>query len=149
MLIICPYCPFVVECPSERPRIVKAGRFSRSSDHQKNQRYLCRGCDRTFSDATFDPCFGQKKRQYNEFVRGLLCSGVSLRRTAILSTLARNTVVRKFVFLAEEAEKELEWMNANRPPAVALDFDDMETYEHTKMKPLSITLVVEEKSRWI
>src|SRR5690606_25611012 len=30
-----------------------------------------------------------------------------------------------------------------------MQFDDMETFEHTKMKPLSITLAVEKKTRFI
>jgi hypothetical protein len=40
-------------------------------------------------------------------------------------------------------------LNQKRPQALVVDFDDMETSEHTKLKPLSITLAVESKTRRI
>jgi hypothetical protein len=40
-------------------------------------------------------------------------------------------------------------MNLSQPKCEVVEFDDQETSEHTKCKPLSITLAVESKSRRI
>jgi len=58
-------------------------------------------------------------------------------------------VVRKFLFLSSQAHLELIKMNQNNPLAETIEFDDMESFEHTKCKPLSIALVVESKTRKI
>jgi hypothetical protein len=34
-------------------------------------------------------------------------------------------------------------------PIEKVQFDDLETFEHTKLKPLSVTLMVQKDSRWI
>lgn len=94
---------------------------------------------------------GQKKRQLNETIKVLLCSRVSQRRIAILYGINRKTVSRKLVTLALGAR-----FNHLRDisqfifkPFEAIQFDEMETFEHTKMKPLSIPMIVSEKSRKI
>jgi len=58
-------------------------------------------------------------------------------------------VVRKFLYLAGQALLNLEESNARKSPATRIQFDDQETFEHTKCKPLSITLAVEYKTRRI
>jgi hypothetical protein len=76
-------------------------------------------------------------------------SGVSQRRTAILLRLNRKTVVRKFLFLAKQAS----FFNFKKfmklSPLHHVQFDDLETIEHTKLKPLSVTMAVEHPSRVI
>jgi len=49
--------------------------------------------------------------------------------------------------LAAEAEKKLCARNAAFPKAQKIQFDDLETFEHTKCKPLSVSLALEEQSR--
>jgi len=58
-------------------------------------------------------------------------------------------VVRKFLFLAGIAEAKFRKMNQNLPKALEVEFDDLETFEHTKCKPLSVTLMVEAHTRRI
>ena len=85
----------------------------------------------------------------NERLRKLLCSGVSLRRSAKLLHLSRTTVARKLIYLGEQSRIKLSEMNQAHAPAEIVEFDDQETFEHTKCKPLSITLAVESKTRRI
>ena len=122
------------------------GRFYRKSDSKWIARWRCRLCRFTFSEATFHPCFGQKKRRINEPLFRLLCSGVSLRRSAKLLGVHRTTVVRKFRFLAEQARlNQVRFWNdfsASSLPLHEVQFDEVETFEHSKMKPLSIALLV-------
>jgi hypothetical protein len=119
------------------------GVFRRRSDKRWVQRYRCGGCRRSFSSATFDVCYRQKKRQFNRPIFELLASTVSQRRCAYLLRLNRKTIKRKFLFLGRQVLVKLWRHNLSLPPACEIEFDDLETFEHTKCKPLSVTLAVE------
>ena len=131
--------------------IVRKGIYFRRSDGQRIPRYRCRACGKSFSSGTLLPCYRQKKRRLNHPLQLLLNSGVSQRRAAILLRVTRKTVVRKFRFLAEQARIEHEqWLNTLEARSLtSVQFDDLETSEHTKCKPLSVALAVEPKSRKI
>lgn len=144
------------ECPSKKQdpesgSIIRKGFFFRRSDGQRIRRYLCRDCGKTFSSASFVTCYRQKKRKINDKLYRLICSGVSQRRAAILLGVNRKTVVRKFRFLAEQARLEhQDWLkDLEERPLAAVQFDDLETSEHSKCKPLSVALAVVPKSRKI
>jgi transposase-like protein len=144
-----PYC---IKCKANDRSgsdFIRFGTFYRSSDSQTVQRYRCKACKSSFSNATHNPCYRQKKRQKNALLKKLLCSGVSQRRAARILHLHRTTVVRKFHFLYLEAEFELRRGNLERPRARIVEFDDLETHEHTKCKPLSVTLAVVFEERRI
>jgi hypothetical protein len=126
-----------------------SGKFFRKSDSTWVPRYTCKTCGGSFSTATFHSAYRQKKRNKNLLLRRLLSSGVSQRRCAKLLNLNRTTVVRKFLFLALEAEFFVRTFNFKQPLAHTVEFDDLETFEHTKMKPLSVTLAVETETRRI
>lgn len=129
--------------------IISAGFFYRKSDRKHVRKFKCLSCQRYFSYATRHPCFRQSKRHLNEQLRRLLCSGVSQRRAARILRISRTTVSEKLVFLGAQAEAKLRISNLERPKALTIEFDDMETFEHTKCKPLSITLAVEAPTRRI
>src|SRR5665213_49380 len=138
--------PKPCEC---RTYAVRRGSYFRMSDRKTIQRYICRRCGRGFSEATSDVCFGQKKRQFNHTIHLLLTGGYSQRRAALDLKLNRKTIVRKFVFLGELALKVLPSLNMLRSKVKIMEFDDLETFEHSKCKPLSVILAVEHKVRWI
>jgi transposase-like protein len=142
----CPYCP---SKENPRPSAARAGRFRRKSDGRWIQRYRCLDCRRGFSTASAHPCFNQNKRQVNFALWELFCSGVSQRRAARLLHLSRTTVVRKLLFLSSRAQAELSQINSQAKPCTVIEFDDLETFEHTKYKPISVTLAVESKTRRI
>ena len=130
--------------------VLKKGFFIRSSDGRKIQRYRCLKCDNQFSEATYDLCYHQKKRQINESVFNLFSSAVSQNRMALLLKVNRKTVVRKFLFLGQLANQGLlNNLHLKSNLYQKMEFDDVETFEHTKYKPLSITLAVESKTRFI
>jgi len=74
---------------------------------------------------------------------------MSQREIARSLKLNRKTVVRKFLFLSCEEELKFHTSNQRAPLATEVEFDDLETFEHTKLKPLSVTLMVEYKTRRI
>jgi hypothetical protein len=58
-------------------------------------------------------------------------------------------VARKLVVLGFEAEARLNVANRAKPKSRVIELDDLETFEHTKCKPLSVTLAVESRTRRI
>jgi len=134
-------------------RFVRFGSFYRKSDRCFVSRFRCRRCRSTFSRATFHPCFAQKKRHVNSALWHLLNSEVSLRRSALLLGLSRTTVDRKLRFLGRHSRLELTRVLKSRVLEHGafreIQFDEMESFEHTKCKPISIPLVVDARTRLI
>ena len=148
--IKCPNCSIKFKrAPKSDSVIKKNGFFKRSSDRKSVQRYYCSRCRKNFSSATFSDCLNQKKRNYNSKVSRLLAGAVSLRETARVLKINRKTVIRKLVFLGPKAKENLESFNKAKPLAKEVLYDDLETFEHTKCKPVSIGLMVEEGTRRI
>lgn len=136
-------------CLASAMNISRYGSFIRRSDKKVFQRFRCSSCTRTFSEATSHACYRQKKRKLNPIILKLLCSQVSQRRIARLLNINRITVERKFRFLASQARlKNAVYFNKMQM-IQNFQFDDLETIEHTKMKPLSVTMAVEFETRKI
>lgn len=72
-----------------------------------------------------------------------------MRQTARKLKINHKTVVRKFLFLGEYSLKMIPVVNTLYPRSKVVEFDDLETFEHTKCKPLSVTIAVEYKTRRI
>ena len=115
-------------------------RFFRTSTATVVKRYRCLICLLNYSEATGDPCYHQKKRQFNHAVYVNLCSTNSQRRTARNLELNLKTVARKLVFLGSQAALTLRADNLAAPPAAVILFDDLETAQHTGLKPLSVVV---------
>jgi len=132
-------------------RIRLSGYYFRSSDSRRIRRYHCLECGRYFSASTYHPAKYQKKRRINALLMKYLCSGVSQRRSAILLHVNPKTVARRLSFLSQLARAKQTKMLAqlNQRPIAEIQFDDLETAEHTKCKPISVSLAVEAKTRFI
>lgn len=140
-------CP---ECSAQHSMIRKYGRFYRKSDSKWISRYQCKRCSKHFSSASFSPCYQQNKRRLNHLVHKDLASNVSQRRIAKKFGISRVTVKRKQTFLAQQARlNHAQWLCENKGSFVNIQFDDLETFEHSKCKPLSATVVVEKGTRKI
>lgn len=149
MKIHCPFCKCLRSKKFGQRKIYSKSRFYRVSDGQWVSRFWCVACKKSFSQATFHPCYWQKKRHKNNSIKKLLAAGVSQRETARFLNVNFKTVVRKFLFIGERAEKDLLKHNKKKAKAIEVEFDDLETFEHSKCKPLSVTLMVEYKTRRI
>ncbi len=152
----CPNCkcrvdqPKSEQPPNKLPYVIKSGTYLRSSDSKLVQRYLCLSCKKSFSDATFNICKNQKKRYLNKPLFHQFVSGVSQRRLSRLYQINLKTVARKLKFLGVHASEALkENKHLINKDISSFVFDDMESFEHSKLKPLSISLAVEEKTRFI
>jgi transposase-like protein len=132
--------------------LIRKGFFHRSSDSRRIARFQCRRCRRTFSQASYSECFGQKRRTLNEPMRKLFVSGMTQRGAAWILGTTRKTVVRKFLFLGSRAERSNQKFLSElvlKKPFTHLQFDEMESFERSKCLPVSIPLLVCSKSRKI
>ncbi len=143
---ICPNCCPMPSTTSEHRTIRWAGRFWRKSDGKWVQRFSCLLCKKGFSRATLNPCYLQNKRHKNLIIKKLLCGGMSQREIARVLRINRKTVVRKLLFWERLISFKFDQI---KRLSSEVEFDDLETFEHTKCKPLSVTLMVEHKTRLI
>jgi transposase-like protein len=151
MKIKCPSNHKPTDYPSEfqTHHIKKHGSFYRKSDRKKVLRFCCKLCGLYFSTATFSKNYWQKKRHLNHKVSRLLVAGVSQREAHKILNINRKTLVRKLVLMGARAQLKLIKINRHHNKVSNLQFDDLETFEHTKCKPLSVIMAVEHSSRRI
>jgi len=84
-----------------------------------------------------------RNRIFREF-----CRGVAQREIAIELRIHHDTVARILKVMAREARHRNAHFRKSLSPNTVV-FDEMETFEHTKCKPVSIVIAVEEGSRKI
>ena len=143
------HCSKYKDNSSQRDWIKHFGFYRRRCDSKLVQRFRCKICRKTFSNQTFNPNYRQHKPQINSMVRMTLCSKMSFRRIAKGLKINRKTVVRKFKFLAEVARQSQGRRLAKLESIDLVQIDEMETFEHSKCKPLSIALAVVPGTRII
>jgi hypothetical protein len=132
-----------------RPNVIRRGWYRQELDGRRIQRFACKSCGKTFSSLTLTSTWRQQKPWINEPLVFALCSGVSQRRAARQIHVDQKTVARRLVLLGGLATRANEAHRARRGLVREVRFDDMESAIHTKLKPVSIPLVVEEKTREI
>ena len=111
------------------------------------KRYLCKACGKWQSKRTFTENYRFRKAKLTKAVTEHYCERMSLRGMARVMKVNRKTVVRHFLKAAKAAEvanlKALE----NRDFVTSyIQFDEVETFEHTKRKPLAIQLFIRAKT---
>ena len=73
-----------------------------------------------------------------------------MRRCARVLNIHRTTVERKLDYLARKAElSQKAFLASIKGKVQHLQFDDLITSEHSKLKPLTVTLAVDAERRWI
>lgn len=139
-----PKCP---GCHGSGAHIIRYGTFYRRDDARKIQRFRCKSCLHNFSRATFSDAYKQQKRRINHPIKLLLASGMSMRRIAKLLGISKCTVAARLPFLANRAREEhARWLDKHGP-FDEVQFDDLETFEHTKCKPLTVPAVVDKHTQ--
>jgi len=84
-------------------------------------------------------------------IRDLLASSVSMRRIAKIVGVNKNTMPRKLEYLAKVARDRQNKFLAKleKDKITQMQFDDLIAIEHTKLKPLSLTIAVDKERRAI
>lgn len=146
-----PHCPNSACTSFESKEFVrKNGSFYRRCESRYIARFICLQCKKSFSHATGTLEYRQRKRRENLLFRNLLASSVSMRRSALILGVSRTTIDRKFVYLAKKAKlSQEEFLKSIRGTVTDMQFDDLITTEHTKLKPVTVSLAVDKKRRFI
>lgn len=145
MTVRCPN----LNCAKKSGTVLKRGFFRRKNDTTPIQRFLCLSCKKGFSAATFDPCYKQHKRAINPLLRGMLCGKMSQRRAAFVCRLHAATVASRVRFFGMEGRSHLRHLSETIRGLNHAMFDEMQTSEHTKCKPVAIPMVTCPKTRFI
>lgn len=147
-----PGCPnFHCDFHHKKDHVVRDGSYFRKEDSRKIARFKCKSCRKKFSFSTFKLEYKQKKRRINHKLFMLLASGISMRRAARFLNVHQTTVHRKVIYLAKKSRKEHGDFLAElrKDPVVSFQFDDLISSVHTKLKPVSISIAVDAKRRFI
>jgi transposase-like protein len=142
-----PACPEFNKIDGDRSWLRSHGWYRRKCDSKLVERFRCRTCRKTFSNQTFNPTYRQHRPRINLLVEKLLCTKNSFRDIAREHGINRKTVHQKFLFLAEQARLRQAKRMAVLKDINFVQIDEMETFEHSKCKPLSIALAVVPGSR--
>ena len=126
----CPHCNSV--------EIRKKNFYFIKHSRSRVRRYLCLACKRSFSSRTLSSTYQQKKPFLNQPIFEYLSSGNTQRRTARLLRCTRATVARKLIWLSQISDKGI----FSESDYSHIQIDELETIEHTKLKPLTIPICV-------
>ncbi len=139
-----------MECPHCNSKaLIKKGRYKIASSDRALQRYQCKACKKFVSESWWSPEYRLRKRKFTHELFHLLCRGLSQRACAKFFGVKREAIALRLELFGECASANLKHFRANKRPSDAIILDEMESFEHTKCKPLTIPLVVEDKSRLI
>ena len=127
--------------------IKRNGSFYRRDDARRVQRFMCKACLRSFSRAGFSLQYRHLHRRKNEMIRRLLSIGCTQRDIARTLKIDKDTVARRATILAKAARQRLIKDREQAPLATQVQFDELISFEHTKMKPVAIA-VITDCERW-
>lgn len=142
-------------CPNHNCKVysqslfqVKDGFYYRRDDSRYIQRFKCKICYRKYSNATLTLEKYQKKRRINYILRANLSSGMSMRASAYNLKVSQKTIERKLIYLSKKAKiRQLEFLNIiKQNPVHDVQLDDLISSVHTKLKPVSVSVVIDAKN---
>ena len=137
------HCPF---CKSDK-KVVKKGRYKRQQDRKIVQRYYCKSCGKGFSSQTNAIDYRHRKSHINQMVFNGLSKGLSQRACAYIIGVKPQTIARRVTRFGKVCQKNLDIYRSQRSNIENLFFDELETMEHSKCKPLTVPIAVEKDSR--
>jgi transposase-like protein len=139
---MCPKC-------HSSSSVTKRGIYKRVSDNANIQRFHCKICQKSFSSQTHSYSYRLRKRDLNQMIYRLLCKGSSQRGCAQVLGVTPRTIARRVPRFGKCSLEHLRALQSDLKNVKEVIFDEMESFEHTKLKPLTIPLAVENNTRLI
>jgi hypothetical protein len=112
----------------------------------KVTQYRCFSCKLTWTPETNNLEKRQRLRSINKPVGLLFVSCVSIRRSAKLLGINRKTVERRIPYLVAKARLALAEVPVSEPCA-QIYLDELITFEHTRCKPLAVSMAVSKQRK--
>lgn len=129
----CPHC--------QSKSIQKRGHYFVQVLKSYRRRYFCNGCKRSFSSQTLKSTYRQKRPDLNHAISTLLLNGMAQRQIARVLGCSKNTVDLRIPWFRRNLGMSSKFRAATPTPDIVF-IDEMESIEHTKLKPLTIPLAV-------
>ena len=136
----CPHC-------KGKYKFIKAGTYRRKNG-KIVQRFQCQACKKGFSEQTFNYNYRFKKPHLDLIIFRLLCTSTSQRKTALVVGVNPKTIdlrVKRFGIVCIENLEQMRELETSEK----IGFDEMESFEHSKCKPITLPIAVDMKSRKI
>ena len=148
-MFVPPFCPYL-SCSFHRepvPRFfLRKGSYHPRCRNHPVPRFRCRSCGRSFSRQSFRADYRQKKPHLNAPFLHLMVSCVGLRQAARCLRVARRTVERRFVWLADHAAH----YHGNRLRGALVSgpfqLDEMESFESNRYQPVTVPVLIHRKT---
>ena len=134
-------CPFNL---NSNGKFIKKGHFYIKCLNQYVRKFQCKACLKIFSSRTFKIDYRHKRMIDNVMFVKLLTEGNSIRGIGRILNFTYKNAYNKFLWFKSLVEVEKAKL---RFEAESLQIDELETYHHTKCKPLSVVLVVNNKHK--
>jgi transposase-like protein len=145
-----PRCPNL-HCPAHQDpgtnRIIRWGSFPARCREQREQRFRCLECRKTFSRQTFRYDYRDRRPDCNERLFELLTSGLGLRQAARVLKLGPSTVQKKMRKLSLTCELLHENLSRSLPPGRTYLLDEEESYENASIRPVTVPILI-ERQHW-
>ena len=139
-----------MKCPRcQSSSFKKKGSYQRKTDGVEVARFQCKPCGKSFSEQTFRFDFYKHRKQLNEIIFRVLSSGVSQRRAAWIIGCSRSKIDGFVGPIGKVCGSLLENYRQSRELVTKLQFDELETFIHTKLKPVTVPIAVEKETRKI
>ncbi len=140
-----PSCPrhAVPEAGEHQPFFERYGFYKPQCRQHPVQRFHCLDCGRTFSEQTFRQDYRDRRPELNIRLYESLVSSTGYRQSARILHMSARGALRK----ARKIERQAGWLHENLsaklPGGRTYAFDELETFEHSKLRPVTMPVVVE------
>lgn len=132
-----------IKCQSKT--VKKIGYYKTKS--ARVQRYKCKICNLSFSKRTHSENYRCRKQKLQRKIVEMYCEGMSQRAIARVLKINRKTVERYFIKNAHKARSEnLKNLEDKRNLTTFIQIDELETFEHTKRRPLAVQTSIRSKT---
>ena len=133
-------CP---SCKSENKR--KRGWLK--NKYGKAQRYECLSCHKTYTKRNDSLNYRKRKQYLREKISEMYCEGMSLRAIGRVLKIHRTTVYKYFLENSKQAKLNIDKkLKRGKVMTTYVQFDELETFEHTKKKPLGVLASIRVKT---
>lgn len=129
------------------PHIVEWGHYSVRCRPERQQRFRCRVCGKTFSRQTFRHDYYDKRPDCNALLFQLLTSGIGLRQCARVLELAPTSAQRKMRKLSRTCALLHENLSRSLPKGRTYLLYEEESHEQASTRPLTVPIVI-ERDHW-
>ena len=134
-----------MKCPKCKSKELKKRGFQKSK-RGKTQVYQCKKCKKRFTRRNESINYRKRKQHLREKITKLYCERMSLNGIARVLNIDRKTVVRYFRENSELAKKANKKRLGKSLVTSYVQFDQLETFEHTKRKPIGIQISIRHKT---